>query len=172
MNQALHGAPTVILPPGLLGTGWLVRSAVRRGIRGGLVAWTGAQALVGSVLACLMADHTLAVLVRRAQTKEEMWVRFEPHVRIAGVPYDFRLYGLLLLGVLTAWLGIGFVRSAWRLVSGDYSGWRLAVQTTAVTVAVAGPLIPLSEFPIQVLMMSGICLGCSAMARMYVTREP
>jgi len=164
-DQILHGAPTIVLPPGLLGTGWFVRVAVHRGARTRVIAWTAAQTLVGAVITCLMADHFLAVLVRRIQLKEEMWARFEPHVRIAGVPYDFRFYALLLLGALTAWSGISFVRSAMRLANGDVTGWRLAVRTALATVALVGPLAPLSSFPVQIVGMSAICVGCAAMGR-------
>jgi hypothetical protein len=121
--------------------------------------------LIGALIACLMADHFLAVIVRRIQLKEEMWVRFEPHVRIGGVPWDFRIYSLLLLGVLTAWAGVSFVRSAVRLAHGDLSGWPLALRATLATVALVAPLTPLSSFPVQVLAMAAICAGCSAMAR-------
>jgi hypothetical protein len=72
-------------------------------------------------------------------------VRFEPHVRIAGVPYDFRFYALLLLGALTAWAGVSFVRSAIQLANGNVTGWRLAVRTALATVALVGPRAPLSS---------------------------
>ena len=146
-EQIFHGAPTIVLPPGLLGTGWFVRVAMNRGARARLIAWTAAQTLVGAMITCLMADHFLAVLLRRIHLKEEMWVRFEPHVRIAGVPYDFRFYALLLLGALTAWCGVGFVRSAVRLANGDISGWQLAVRIGLAAVALVGPLAPLTYVP-------------------------
>jgi hypothetical protein len=171
-QQILHGAPTVILPPTLAGAGWFVRRAIGSGTRASLVAWTATEALVGMVITSLMADHVLAVLVRRITLREEMWVRFEPHVRVAGVPYDFRFYALLLLGILTAWIGINFVRSAWRLAQGDTAGWRLTLRTALATVALVGPLLPLSEFPFQVLAMALLCAICAAMARREVTMSP
>jgi hypothetical protein len=94
------------------------------------------------MITCLMADHFLAVLLRRIHLKEEMWVRFEPHVRIGGVPYDFRFYALLLLGALTAWRGIGCVRPAVPLANRDISGWQLAVRT-GLTAAGALDLCPI-----------------------------
>jgi hypothetical protein len=121
--------------------------------------------LIGVVIACLMADHCLVVIVRRIQLKEEMWVRFEPHVRIGGAPWDFRLYSLLLLGVLTAWSGASLARSATLLMHGDLSGWTLTLRTALATGALIAPLIPLSSFPIQVLAMNAVCVGCSAIAR-------
>jgi hypothetical protein len=171
-EQVLHGAPSIILPPGLISAGWLVRKGVQRGARAWVIATTATQALVGALITCLMADHTLAVFVRRIQLKEEMWVRFEPHVRIAGIPWDFRLYALLLLGMLAAWSGIRFVQSAIRLANGDLDGWPSTLRTAAATTALVAPLIPLSSFPIQVLAMTVICVACSAIARASIRVWP
>src|SRR5215467_7797823 len=94
-EQLLHGAPTVIFPPGLIGAGWFVRNALIQGVRKGMLVLTAAEALAGTLLATLMADHCVAVIIRRVRLKEEMWVWFEPHIRVAGVPYDFRFYALI-----------------------------------------------------------------------------
>jgi hypothetical protein len=78
-----------------------------------------------------------------------MWVRFESHVRLADVPYDFRIYSLILFGVLGTWAAVRCVRSANSIAQGDPAAWAW----TFMTVLVA-PMLPLQPFALPVLCMS------------------
>jgi hypothetical protein len=91
----------------------------------------------------------------RDRLKEEMWVRFEPHVRIAGVPYDFRLYALVLFGVIGGWCGVAAARAAGRMARGESEAWRLVARAWILTPALVAPILPLQPFAAPVLGMCG-----------------
>jgi hypothetical protein len=151
----IHGNPPVILTPALLVTAWFIRAAIQQRVRVALIVCGAVEVLIGMALAGLMATHILGSMVRRVRLKEEMWVRFEPHVRFAGVPYDFRLYSLVLFAVLGFWAGVSYVRAGRRMTLGDAGRWRSAAWTSVALVALVAPLLPLqSLFTMPVLAMT------------------
>lgn len=165
-EDVVHGGPLTILLPVLVVTAWLVRAALRQRARPALIVYGALQVLAGMLLVDLMVGHIIGVVVRRITLKEEMWVRFEPHVRFAGVPYDFRIYSLVLFAVLGAWAGIVYVRSGWRTTRGDAQAWRGATRASVGLAALVAPLLPLQAFfALQMLVLSAFGLTVALASR-------
>src|SRR4051812_46044012 len=72
---------------------------------------------VGSIVALLMIVHCVAVVLVWLQTREGHWVAGEPHVMINGVPWDFRIYGLLLFGAIGVGCGVASVMAGSGMAS-------------------------------------------------------
>jgi hypothetical protein len=104
-----------------------------------------AAAFYGIVLIVSMTAHIVDILSR-------WYVGRGYHGTPLG--YDFRLYSLLLLGVLLATLGLRLVRSALRLSRGDPAGRSGALATAGLALIAVVPLIPIQRFfavPLSVL---------------------
>jgi hypothetical protein len=86
--------------------------------------------------------------------REEMWVRFEPHVRLAGMPYDFRIYSLILFGVLGTWAAVRCVRAANSIAQGDSGAWSASAWSWSLMAALVAPILPLQPFAFPILCMS------------------
>ena len=62
--------------------------------------------------------------------------------------YDFRVYALVLLGVVLAALGTRLAVTAIGVARGEYAAWRNGVTTAAVLLMVTLPLAPLDGFAV------------------------
>ena len=60
------------------------------------LAASAVNLVCGLLIVSSSSAHLIAVTVRRVHLKIPAWVSGEPHAVIAGVPYDFRIYSLLL----------------------------------------------------------------------------
>lgn len=129
-----------LLDPALLlllavvgGTIWFA-VATRGGVSGTLRTVGAASFFCGALIGSLGSAHLLAVIgraiFRRGPTFE----------------YDFRLYSLILLGVLLITGGVRSVAAAWKLTQGDARAWKTALATTAMLLAVNLPLVPIQGF--------------------------
>ncbi len=72
----------------------------------------------------------------------------EPHVTLFGLPYDFRLYSLLLFGVLVAYYAVRGMMAANRMTKHARQGIRSAIRNDLAVVLVSVPAIPLSDIAI------------------------
>jgi hypothetical protein len=161
-ESIIHGNPPLILGIALATA---IAIASRRRVKIATTICAVIEAFLGTTLIGLMATHILGVIVRRVRLKEQMWVRFEPHVRIAGVPYDFRFYALILFGVLGGWAGLCALRAAVRMARGDSRAWRLAASSWILTAALVAPLLPLQDFAAPVLCMCAVGLAIALVSR-------
>src|SRR3954447_5709275 len=59
-----------------------------------------ANCFIGSMVALLMIVHCVAVALVWLGTREGHWVFGEPRVLVHGIPWDFRIYSLLLFGAI------------------------------------------------------------------------
>ncbi len=124
-------------------TGYWLRLLRRRGLRGGRFAVAAAVALLGLVLIFTMTAHCLDVLSRLL-----IGAGYDGKAFV----YDFRVYSLLLLGVVLIACGVRLLRIS--LGTGAGSGHTV----TAVLILVA-PLIPIQAFfAIPLTVLSGSVL--------------
>ena len=126
----------VLLAIALTTTVWVVR-LWRRGVRGlrfAISAWLG---FLGLVLIVALAAHCLDILSRLYAGASADGPVFT---------YNFRIYSLLLLGVMLIGAGINLLRAALGLSRGMASGRRSALRTLGLVVAIVLPLIPFQAF--------------------------
>src|SRR6185436_9854120 len=101
--------------------------------------------LCGFLIACFSSAHLIAVTVRRIRLKIPAWVPGEPHAMIAGVPYDFRIYSLLLFGTVILAGGLTAIRASAGIARGDSHARRRASRAMLVVLAVVIPVTPMQE---------------------------
>ena len=88
----------------------------------------------GLVTAGLAAGHLVGVTVTE--------------LRRSPPQYDFRVYALLLLGVVLAALGTRLAVTAIGVARGEYPAWRSGVTAAVVLLMVTLPLAPLDGFAV------------------------
>jgi hypothetical protein len=167
LEAFLHGSPEAILPLVAIGLGLLIPSAIRRRNCPGAIACGSVCAGIGMLLCGLMLSHTAGVIARRLRLKEAMWVRFEPHVTFSGIPYDFRIYSLILFGVLAMWSGVISTRAGIRAAHGDPSAWTPGMRASAAMICLVLPLVPLQNFALQVVAMCIVNIIAAFLGRRY-----
>jgi hypothetical protein len=64
---------------------------------------------------------------------------------IAGVPYDFRIYSLLLFGVVILAGGLTAIRASAGIVRGDSDARRRASRAMLMVLAVVIPVMPMQD---------------------------
>lgn len=126
----------VLLAIVLATTVWVVR-LWRRGVRGRRFAISGWLGLLGFVLVVALTAHCVDILSRLVAGSGHDGAVFT---------YNFRVYSLLLLGVLLIGAGVNLLRAALGLSRGMASARRSALRTLAVVVAIMLPLIPFQAF--------------------------
>jgi hypothetical protein len=124
----------------------------RRGVRGRTLAVSTWVFFFGLFLTVMLCAHSLVILGLRIFESPEG----------AGPVYDFRLYALLLVGVVFSSQGVRYVRAARLLAAREPEGRREALRATLVVLALAAPLIPLQFFGL--LMTAGALLTLGALA--------
>ncbi|HEV2736807.1 MAG TPA: hypothetical protein VGV85_18350 [Longimicrobiaceae bacterium] len=108
----------------------------RRGLRGRRLFSAGLVGFYGVVLVVTMTAHCIDIFSRLCVGKGYDGAAFT---------YDFRVYGLMLLGVLLIACGARLLRSA--LEAGHADAARgTAARTTLLVLAVVAPLIPIHSF--------------------------
>jgi hypothetical protein len=142
----------------LLGTALLFswhRSAHARGRALFVATWLG---FFGLFLVLSMLAHTIEI----------SWHLLRGDAQISGEPwtYDFRTYGLLLLGAVLMAIGGGVLWAAANLSRGRDVGRRTGAVLTIATLAVALPLIPIQAFfGVLVTGLAGVTLLVLAVTR-------
>lgn len=123
----------------LLGTPALVFRHRRGGARGRRLFAAGWTSFYGLALTAMMATHCVDVLAN---------VMRGAGTRMDGLPwaYDFRLYSLLLLGVLLTVIGVRVLRTTPGLARGDAGARRDTAVHTLLVLGIALPLIPIHAF--------------------------
>lgn len=151
--------PVTLLPIAVLGaTLWFVFAARRRRAPGPLIAAAAVGLFSGTMIAVLGATHTIAVIGGA--------------LRRAPFQYDFRLYSLVLLGVLLMSGGARCLLPAWKLTRGDAAAWRAAVGATVMLLAVNLPLMPIQGFAVGFSVFLGVNLVTLLLVRPRLRLEP
>ena len=102
--------------------------------RGGGLAPSALAFGSGLVTAGLAAGHLVGVAVTE--------------LRRTPPQYDFRVYALVLLGVVLAALGTRLVVTAIGVARGEYAAWRKGVTAAVALLMVTLPLAPLDGFAV------------------------
>ncbi len=110
----------------------------RRGVRGRRLFTALWSSFYGLVLTVMMAAHCLEILYHT----------LAGHVSFDGTPfvYGWRVYSLLLFGVLLIWLGVGCLRAALGLSRGEAAARPAMLRLLALVLALVVPLIPIHPF--------------------------
>ena len=109
------------------------------------------QFLTSLLVAFLMVLHTAAVVVHRVTERKAAWVQNEPHILLYGVPYDFRIYSLVLLGFLMTVLSIQGLIAANAMIQKDRKrAFADAIRSNALLMTIALPILPLQGFAVMV----------------------
>ena len=122
----------------LLGTIVFTTHLWRRGARR-LRFFVGAWlAFYGIVLTCMMVAHSIDILYKA----------YMGGVGRDGMPwvYNFKMYGLHLLGGVLVWQGVKCLRAVQSISAGGHLYNQEALQATIVTLIVVIPLFPLQTF--------------------------
>jgi hypothetical protein len=111
----------------------------------GLTPAAAVNLFCGLVITCFSSAHLIAVTLRRIELRIPAWVSGEPHAAIAGVPYDFRIYSLLLFGVVILAGGLTAIRASAGIVRGDSDARRRASRAMLMVLAVVIPVMPMQD---------------------------
>jgi len=129
--------PALLLLFAVIGaTVWFVTTARRRRVSTARMAVGAIGFFSGALIGALGATHTLVVIGGAVLGQR------------APIEYTFRLYSLVMLGVLLVAGGLRSLASAWKLVQGDPRAWRSAVGATATLLAINVPLMPIQGFAV------------------------
>ena len=101
--------------------------------------------LCGLLIAGFSSAHLIAVSVRRIHLKIPAWVPGEPHAMIAGVPYDFRIYSLLLFGSVILAGGLISIRASLGIARDDSEARRRSARAMVMVLATVIPVMPMQD---------------------------
>src|SRR5437899_8196481 len=119
----------------------LIQHLSRLGRQAGRAALTAAAVnlLCGLLIAGFSSAHLIAVTVRRIHLKIPAWVSGEPHAMIAGVPYDFRIYSLVLFGSVILAGGLISIRASMGIARGGSDARLRSTRAMAMVLATVIP---------------------------------
>lgn len=145
----MPGTDIAVLVVIVVGTVFLTHRLWRNGARGMRYAVTLSLCFLGLVLVATMTAHLVDILYKLSHGTTPQGALFR---------YDFRVYSLLLLGVLLAAAGLFLLRSGGGIGRG--AGSLLAARRIVVGVLLlVVPLIPIQAFfAIPLSVIAGICL--------------
>jgi hypothetical protein len=146
---------------------------MRRRRASGRLLLAGSAALFSGILsAVLVAAHVVVFIATRAAQSADAATKIAWASKpiIAGVPYDMRLYSVLLLAVVILVLAVRCVRAAPAIAIGMARGWRSAVHASLILIALSVPLIPLQSFAFPVAIAGLVSLQMAFLARRDLTR--
>jgi hypothetical protein len=109
------------------------------------VAAAAVNLVCGLLIVCFSSAHLIAVTVRRVHLKIPAWVSGEPHAVIAGVPYDFRIYSLLLFGSVILAGGMISIRASLGIARGDSDARRRSARAMIMVLATVVPVMPMQD---------------------------
>ena len=110
---------------------------VHRGVRGRRLAASILALFAGTAITLMLAAHNIEILYRLAGGH----VYTDPPLR-----YDFRVYSLLLMGVVLMVQGVRVLRSGVGISRGDAAARRMGVRALLIVLAMSLPIIPIHPF--------------------------
>ena len=132
-------------------TAIFLRTVVKRRVPLMLGFASALQFLTSLLATFLMVLHIVGVVAHRIVQKKGAWVQNEPHILFYGVPYDFRLYSLVLLGVVMAILSVqGMIAAYGMLHANRQCAFSEAIRSNALLLAITLPVMPLQPFAVMV----------------------
>jgi hypothetical protein len=136
-----------------------------------MLGFASALQFVTSLLVTfLMGLHTLAVVAHRITQKKAAWVQNEPHVLFYGVPYDFRLYSLVLIGVVMTVLSVQGIIAAYGMVhTNKQRAFSEAMRSNALLLGIALPIMPLQGFAVMVVIPALAAIAVLEVVRRTMT---
>jgi hypothetical protein len=143
---------------------WTIR---RRRASARLLLAGSAALFCGILSTALVSTHVVIFMVTRAvqSTDAANRIAWSKKLIIAGVPYDMRLYTVLLLAVVILVPAVRCVRAASSVAIGAAEGWRPAVQASLLLIGLSVPLIPLQPFALPMAIAAFVSLNTAFMAR-------
>jgi hypothetical protein len=143
---------------------WTIR---RRRASARLLLAGSAALFCGILSAVLVSTHVVVFTVTRAAQTADATTRiaWSKKLIIAGVPYDMRLYSVILLAIVVLIPAIRCIRAAATVAIGAAEGWRSVVRANLLLIAVSVPLIPLQPFALLVAVATFVSLETAFMAR-------
>jgi hypothetical protein len=124
------------------------------------------QFVTSLLVASLMILHTVAVIAYRITERKAAWATNEPHITYFGIPYDFRIYSLVLLGVLTSVLAGRGMAAANALIQGNRAAFAEGIRLNLLLLVVSIPAVPLQRVAVMV-----VVPAAAAIAVLHVTRK-
>ena len=89
--------------------------------------------------------HLVAVTARRIDLKIPAWAPGEPHAMLGNVPYDFRIYSLVLFGAVILAGGLTALRASVGIARGQEDARRRASNAFLMVLAVVVPVMPMQD---------------------------
>lgn len=114
----------------------------------------------GGLVGAFGVAHTVAVALAAVER-----ARYQDHS-----VYTFRLYALMLLGVLLMVAGFIATVEAGRLARGQRAGWRASLSVWAAVLLINLPLVPLQGFAVLFSVLAGAGLLFLAVTRRHFAR--
>jgi hypothetical protein len=151
-----------------LAFGWTIR---RRRASAKLLLAGSAALFCGVLSAMLVLTHVVIFIATRAAQTAEVTTRiaWSKKLIIAGVPYDMRLYSILLLAAVMLVPAVQCIRAATTTAIGVAEGWRSTVHASLLLIALSVPLIPLQPFALPVAIAALVSLEIAFLARRDLT---
>jgi hypothetical protein len=126
--------------------------------------------LCGLLISGFSSAHLIAVTLQRIDLKVPAWVSGEPHAMIAGVPYDFRIYSLILFGVVILAGGLTSIRASLGIARGDSNAGRRSSRAMLMVLAVVIPVMPMQDAAPILIVPSAVGLASVALSRFWLRR--
>jgi hypothetical protein len=144
--------------------GWLNRR--RRASHKLLLA--GSAALFCGALSTALVFTQVAVFVANRiveGTDVVAKIAWAKKIVILGIPYDMRLYGVMLLAAVVLVPAVQCIRSAGALAAGDKVRWKTVVRANLLLLAISVPLLPLQTFAPLIAVSAFLSLEIAFVAR-------
>jgi hypothetical protein len=122
----------------------VIRRRLRPAEAGSLPA-AAVNALCGTLIAAFSSAHLVAVIARRITLRIPAWTPGEPDATIAGVPYDFRIYSLVLFGVVILAGAVAALQASPGVARGEQNARRRASNAFWMILAAVVPVMPIQE---------------------------
>jgi hypothetical protein len=139
-------------------TAWFLRRVVRLRLPMATGFSAALQFVTSLLVASLMILHTAAVVVYRVIEKKSCWVQNEPHIVYFGVPYDFRIYSLVLLGAVMTFLAARGMIAANGIMTKSRQSVDESIRINTLLLLIAFPALPLQPFAAMVAIPASVAL--------------
>ena len=145
----------------------LIQHLSRLGRQAGRAALTAAAVnlLCGLLIAGFSSAHLIAVTVRWIHLKIPAWVSGEPHAMIAGVPYDFRIYSLVLFGSVILAGGLISIRASMGIARGGSDARLRSTRAMAMVLATVIPVMPMQDAAPILIVPAAVSLAVVALSK-------
>ena len=166
LESLLHDPMPVLLPVLAITMIWFIRRTLSRRVPRVLMACGAINLLFSLLITGVGAAHIIGVLGRRILLKVSGQVPGEPELTYLGIHYDFRLYGLILMGVVILFQSVPWMGAAPGLARQSQRAWKRAIRSITWIAVTVVPLLPLQPvFAKAFLGFSAVCLFTLWVAR-------